>query len=508
MSASRGVRAPAVREAAGHDPDDGTVRRSYEADLSDRGTDLRERRAAASQSQRSQPQRAVDTGPTQRKRGGFRYLYVVDAVTLYALMWVITLIRLAFDLPRDRLSQYVAEYTSGFAVAVAIHMTVYYFGGLYEPEQRLGLTWRLPRATLLTLVAICGDGLAALLTGRFLMPRANLIVLAAAASLLMTLNRAVARTVRTRRSGVPRVLLAGDAGDINRARQHLSESEPGAVVAGECHGECHTEPALLSAQVRRLRASDVLLLSGQHLESVYPEPLGELERWNVGVYRRITPSDTLLGLRRTIQIGGMPFVALRTQALPPSRLRFKRLLDLLHLLVLTPVAMPLAAALAVWVRIRAGAGVIYRQERVGCHGRVFTMLKFRTMTHEAEPEGRPVLASLNDQRVIVGLAWMRRTRLDELPQLWNVAAGDMSIVGPRPERPDLVAEYSRSIRGYERRHDMPPGITGLAQTQGHYQTDPVYKLGHDLQYVPNWSPVLDWEIMLKSLHVMALGSAR
>lgn len=494
-----------MREAAGPDPNDGTAGRSYDAGLSDRGTDLRERRAAASRSQHAaESQRSADTGSTPRKRGGFRYLYVVDAVTLYSLMWIITLIRFAFDLPRDRLSQYVAEYTAGFAVAVALHMTVYYFGGLYEPEQRLGLTWRLPRATLLTLVAICGDGLAALLTGRFLMPRANLIVLAAAASLLVTLNRAVARTVRTRRSGVPRILLAGDADDISRARRHLSESEPGAVVAGECR----TEPALLSAQVRRLRASDVLLLSGQHLESLYPEPLGELERWNVGVYRRITPSDTLLGLRQTVQIGGMPFVALRTQALPPSRLRFKRLLDLVHLLLLTPVAVPLAAALAVWVRIRAGAGVIYRQERVGRHGRVFTMLKFRTMTHEAEPAGRPVLASLNDPRVIVGLAWMRRTRLDELPQLWNVAAGDMSIVGPRPERPDLVAEHSRSIRGYERRHDMPPGITGLAQTQGHYQTDPVYKLGHDLQYVLNWSPVLDWQIMLKSLHVMALGSAR
>ena len=140
-------------------------------------------------------------------------------------------------------------------------------------------------------------------------------------------------------------------------------------------------------------------------------------------------------------------------------------------------------------------------------GRTFIMVKFRTMTPDAERSG-PELAVPDDPRVIDGVAWLRRTRLDELPQLWNVLTGKMSLVGPRAERPEVVARLERQIAGYGRRHDIPPGLTGLAQTQGHYQTDPAYKLGHDLQYVVNWSPVLDWEIMVKSLVVMARRSGR
>ena len=173
--------------------------------------------------------------------------------------------------------------------------------------------------------------------------------------------------------------------------------------------------------------------------------------------------------------------------------------------MLAPVAVPLTAALAVYVRVRAGRGVLYRQPRVGQRGRVFTAVKFRTMRPDAERSG-PELAVADDPRVIAGMAWLRRTRLDELPQLWNVLGGTMSLVGPRPERPEVATRLSTEIAGYGRRHDIPPGITGLAQTQGHYQTDPAYKLGHDLQYVVNWSPVLDWEIMAKTLVVMARRS--
>ena len=114
-------------------------------------------------------------------------------------------------------------------------------------------------------------------------------------------------------------------------------------------------------------ATDLLLLERQSLDIIYPEPLAELEGRQVGVYRRITPSDTLLGLQRTRQIGGMPFVALRAHALPACRLRFKRLLDLVYLLVLAPFAIPLTLAVALYVRLRAGRGVLYRQERGG-HG--------------------------------------------------------------------------------------------------------------------------------------------
>jgi lipopolysaccharide/colanic/teichoic acid biosynthesis glycosyltransferase len=99
---------------------------------------------------------------------------------------------------------------------------------------------------------------------------------------------------------------------------------------------------------------------------------------------------------------------------------------------------------------------------------------------------------------------VRATRLDELPQLWNVLRGEMSLVGPRPERPELTAGFEAEIPGYAQRHEVPPGVTGLAQISGRYHTDAEYKLGYDLQYLANWSPVLDLEILLRTI-VVVLG---
>ncbi len=252
----------------------------------------------------------------------------------------------------------------------------------------------------------------------------------------------------------------------------------------------------------------MLLLSGGSLAEVYPHPLEELEARKIGVFHRLSPADTLLGLQRSRQIAGMPFVALRTHAVPAYRLRLKRILDLAVLLVLSPLVLLAVGAVAAYVRARAGRGILYRQERVGRRGQRFMLVKFRTMRHDAEEDTGAVLAGRDDDRVVPGMGWLRTSRLDELPQLWNVLKGEMSIVGPRPERPEFVARFEEIIPGYGRRHDMPPGITGLAQIRGHYQTDPGFKLGHDLQYVVNWSPVLDLQIMAETILVMLRRSSR
>jgi lipopolysaccharide/colanic/teichoic acid biosynthesis glycosyltransferase len=147
--------------------------------------------------------------------------------------------------------------------------------------------------------------------------------------------------------------------------------------------------------------------------------------------------------------------------------------------------------------------LLYWQPRVGAGGREFRMVKFRTMGLDAEADGHGArLADPDDPRVIRGCRWVRATRMDELPQLWNVLRGDMSLVGPRPERPELTAGFEERIPGYSRRHELPPGLTGLAQIHGRYHTDPEYKLGYDLQYLVNWSPVLDLEILLRTVWVV------
>jgi lipopolysaccharide/colanic/teichoic acid biosynthesis glycosyltransferase len=176
-------------------------------------------------------------------------------------------------------------------------------------------------------------------------------------------------------------------------------------------------------------------------------------------------------------------------------------MDLLILLLGAVIAVPVIALLALYVRLRAGSPVFYRQVRIGRAGVPFELVKFRTMRRDAEKFGA-VLATTRDPRIVRGMAWMRSMRADELPQLWNVLKGEMSLVGPRPERPEFTEELGLSIPGYDRRHELPPGLTGLAQVQGRYDTDAVYKVGYDLQYLVNWSPVLDVQILLRTVWVV------
>ena len=430
---------------------------------------------------------------------GFRYLLILDAVGLFALMALIITVRFGTAWPTYSINYHLA----GFGAATVIHLGVYYFGGLYEYEQRLGRPGWLPRVSALTLFAVLISAFFALTTGRYFMPRGNLLSFLVAASLLVTFNRWLSRSVRSRRFGHPRVLLVGQTEDRALAARHIEEAGGDIEVVGQVAPGGH-----LIHEVDQVEATDVLLLSGETLDEIYPQPLGQLGHRRVGVYKRITPADTLLGLQRSRQIAGMPFVALRARAVPSHSLRLKRLLDLLYLLLAMPVAALGFFLVALYVRARAGTGIFYRQQRVGYLGRPFAMWKFRTMAHEVESTTGAQLATEADPRVLAGMGWLRKSRLDELPQLWNVLKGEMSLVGPRPERPEFVGQVETEIPGYERRHDVPPGLTGLAQVRGHYQTDPSYKLGHDLQYIVNWSAILDLQIGLKTVLVVLRRSAR
>jgi sugar transferase (PEP-CTERM system associated) len=172
----------------------------------------------------------------------------------------------------------------------------------------------------------------------------------------------------------------------------------------------------------------------------------------------------------------------------------KRTVDIVGAAVGLIVALPIMAAVAIAVRASSGGGVMYHQARVGLRGRVFTVHKFRSMRADAEQQTGAVWARPNDNRVTAVGRFLRRTRLDELPQLWNVLRGDMSIVGPRPERPEFVTTLTKQIPFYGQRHIVRPGLTGWAQvryTYGASVEDAMEKLQYDLFYIKNRSIALD-----------------
>ena len=186
----------------------------------------------------------------------------------------------------------------------------------------------------------------------------------------------------------------------------------------------------------------------------------------------------------------------------------KRLFDLLVSLVLLLVTLPVIVLAMIAVALESRGGVFYRQERVGEAGRPFRIVKLRTMRVDAEADGTPRWAGVNDSRITRVGAFLRKTRIDELPQLWNVLSGHMSFVGPRPERPFFVEQLTERIPFYQVRHSVKPGITGWSQVRHPYGAsieDGLAKLQYDLYYVKNHSLFLDLLILVETLQVVVLG---
>ena len=195
------------------------------------------------------------------------------------------------------------------------------------------------------------------------------------------------------------------------------------------------------------------------------------------------------------------------------RLLTGRVLDLFAGLVVLTLASPFMLCAALAIKLEEGwrAPVFYRQRRVGLLGQPFELLKFRSMRVDAEQDGQAQWACKNDPRVTRVGALMRKSRIDELPQLLNVLRGQMSLVGPRPERPEFVAELAERIPYYHERHTVKPGITGWAQLcypYGSSEQDSLEKLQYDLYYVKNNTLLFDLTILLQTAEVVFLGKGR
>jgi lipopolysaccharide/colanic/teichoic acid biosynthesis glycosyltransferase len=158
---------------------------------------------------------------------------------------------------------------------------------------------------------------------------------------------------------------------------------------------------------------------------------------------------------------------------------------------------PIIALFALLVYLESPGPVFYRQVRVGRRGRLFRIIKIRSMKLDAEKESGARWATKDDDRKLKLGAFMRRWNLDELPQFWNVLRGDLSLVGPRPERPELIKQFREQILYYNARHNIVPGMTGWAQVNGFRgDTDLSERIRCDIYYIENWSPILDIQIML------------
>ncbi|MGV2621390.1 UNVERIFIED_CONTAM: sugar transferase [Halobacillus marinus] len=180
----------------------------------------------------------------------------------------------------------------------------------------------------------------------------------------------------------------------------------------------------------------------------------------------------------------------------------KRSMDLILSSSIILFSLPIQLLLFILIPLTSPGPALYKQERIGKNGRTFFIYKFRSMITDAEKLTGPILASKKDPRITTLGSWMRAVRLDELPQLYNVLFGAMSLVGPRPEREFFIKQFSSQYPDYKYRHIVKPGITGLAQVMGNYTTSPVEKLRFDLMYINNCNLWIDLKIMLLTVQVL------
>lgn len=202
-----------------------------------------------------------------------------------------------------------------------------------------------------------------------------------------------------------------------------------------------------------------------------------------------------------------PFAGRRAAGSLKSRqayVRLKRLLDILMVLAVAPAVLLVVGVAALAILVAMGRPVFFLQDRVGLNGRVFRMWKLRTMHCGERIVGHATVK--DDPRITPLGALLRRTHLDELPQLWNMLAGDMTLIGPRPEQPHLAAFYAEHIPDYDKRHSVTPGLTGLAQVYFGYAADleeTREKAVYDLRYVEDLGPALDAKIFVRTVRVYA-----
>jgi Undecaprenyl-phosphate glucose phosphotransferase len=213
--------------------------------------------------------------------------------------------------------------------------------------------------------------------------------------------------------------------------------------------------------------------------------------------RLVADVPNLAGLSlTTTNLDGMPLIGLRESPHFGLNIVVKRGMDILLSLVGLVVLSPLMLLIAILVKLTSPGPVFYRQERCGLNGRTFHMLKFRSMRVDAEQQTGAVWAQKDDNRRTRLGTFLRQSSLDELPQLVNVLLGDMSLVGPRPERPVFIQRFSKTIPNYMARHCVKAGITGWAQVHGWRGNTSLRKrLQYDLYYITHWTPWLDLRIL-------------
>ena len=392
--------------------------------------------------------------------------------------------------------------------------------GLYENTPSVSFSRACGRALVVLLVALpLAYGIFGLLPPPF--ANRNVIQFTVMAGVsAMILRRVYLSHVNVVPRLSTRILIFGAGTAAGIVGQTLKLADPNTTIVGYVPGPNENEPAMPAAELLALRGTlsetaaflgvdeIVVALTERRAGSMPLRQLLDCKLSGVKVYDLNTHFEKTLGQIRVdyLNAGWLIFGDGFNQG--AWRTFVKRVFDIVCSTILLMLAAPIMLVTAVLIKLESRGPLLYRQERVGLNGESFEVAKFRSMRTDAEKDGKPRWASANDDRVTRVGAVIRRLRIDELPQLMNVLTGEMSLVGPRPERPFFVQQLTQDIAFYAVRHSVKPGVTGWAQVRYHYGStveDSLEKLQYDLYYVKNHTLFLDLVVLLETVRVVLTG---
>jgi Undecaprenyl-phosphate glucose phosphotransferase len=407
------------------------------------------------------------------------------------------------------------RYLSLLPWVLLLSMFVFWASGLYVPDRAQRWTSLVSGVVKAIIVGMVVTAAALSFYRAFSFSRLHMIIFGAVTPVLMVAARLAlfAALRRARRLGHyrRRVLIVG-AGNVGRRLGKAITEYPwmGFELVGYLD-DFKTDEDVLGPTSDAARIVDAFEAEGTPVDYLYvalpltaapriEQVVGEMTTRLVHVC--LVPDlfqfDILNG--RVTELDGLPVIHLIDETPLDFRRAVKRGIDIVFSAAFLAVISPLLLAVAVAVKLSSPGPVFYRQERMGLNGQRFDMLKFRSMPVDAEAETGAVWATPGEGRATRVGSFLRRTSLDELPQFINVLRGDMSIVGPRPERPVFIQEFRDRVPRYMLRHKMKAGITGWAQVNGwRGDTSIERRIEHDIYYIRNWSLRLDLKIMLMTV---------
>lgn len=331
----------------------------------------------------------------------------------------------------------------------------------------------------------------------FAFPRTIILISFVVSTVLLFLWRMLIFKLYERIDGTKKVMVVGSEKNCKKAIHNFESSKNKRHVITKAVIDDFYENIK-----KHMDSVDIVYLAGHIKDEEKTKIYDMLIRNKTKLFLNTSFENMILVNPNMMSIEDESVIEVSNFQIPPEDDLIKRMVDIVVSLVLTIIASPIMLITAILIKVTSKGPVFYKQVRITKDQREFNILKFRTMSATAEKDSGPVLATANDTRVTAIGKYLRSLRIDELPQLINVLKGDMSLVGPRPERPFFVDQFNQENPYYYLRHNVRAGITGYAQVYGKYATDFNSKLNFDLVYIKKYSFILDIKILLQTIKIL------